>query len=187
MASGIAYRCKNLHDHVLSFYPDSLNYEPIGKSSKRPLKKAPKGPLKKGPKRRRTRNPLITRLPLELLHLILLNLDLASLEMLSRVDRKLRDLVRSLPAYSLLREHTPDTIRLIFATRVASHFPINQIFTEFCQPWCRTCREFGSYLYLPTVTRTCCKCFYLRPEYQVSPVKDVCLRFGLTKTSSHSQ
>ncbi|GFF65347.1 hypothetical protein IFM47457_01006 [Aspergillus lentulus] len=67
------------------------------------------------------------------------------------------------------------------ATRCSSHFPIQWIFTEFCHPWCRTCGEFGPYIYLPTVSRSCYKCNYLRPEYKVAPVTDVCLHFGLTQ------
>ncbi|GIK06236.1 hypothetical protein Aspvir_001881 [Aspergillus viridinutans] len=173
MASGTAYRCKNLHLDVLHFFPDPIKFKSTGKLYQAPPSKASKT--------RRRSKALITRLPLEILHLILLNLDLTSLGMLRRVDTTSRRLVESLPAYRLLRKHAPYTLCLMDATRCSSHFPIQWIFTEFCHPWCRTCGEFGPYLYLPTVSRSCYKCNYLRPEYQVAPVTDVCLHFGLTQ------
>ncbi|KAF7113698.1 hypothetical protein CNMCM5793_003054 [Aspergillus hiratsukae] len=172
MASGTAYRCKNLHLHVLHFLPNPIKTKSAGKLYKAPPSKASKT--------HRRSKALITRLPLEILHLILLNLDLTSMGMLRRVDTTSRHLVESLPAYCLLRKHAPNTLRLMDATRCSSHFPIQWIFTEFCHPWCRTCGEFGPYLYLPTVSRSCYKCNWLRPEYQLAPVADVCLHFGLT-------
>ncbi|KAL4891154.1 hypothetical protein BDV59DRAFT_209282 [Aspergillus ambiguus] len=172
MASGTAYRCKNLHLDVLHFFPDP----PIKSKSK--LYEAP--PSKASKTHRRSKE-LITRLPLEIVHLILLSLDLTSIRMLRRVDTILKHSVESLPAYYLLRKHALNTLRLMDATRCSSHFPIQWIFIEFCYPWCRTCGEFGPYLYLPTISRSCYKCNYLRPEYQIAPVTDICLHFGLTK------
>jgi hypothetical protein len=157
MASGTAYRCKNLHLDVLSFLPNQL----LKSKSTRNLYEAPP---RKASKTHRRSKALITRLPLEILHLILLDLDLTSMGMLRRVDTTSWHLVESLPAYRLLRKHAPNTLRLMDATGCSSHFPIHWIFTEFCHPWCRTCGEFGPYLYLPTVSRSCYKCNWLRPS-----------------------
>ncbi|PYH89047.1 hypothetical protein BO71DRAFT_435165 [Aspergillus ellipticus CBS 707.79] len=115
-----------------------------------------------------------------ILHEILLNLDLTSIGMLRRVDTIMRRAVESLPAYSLLRALAPDTLEVIEAVKCSGYFPIRQLFAELCPPWCRTCPDFGPFLYLPTLTRSCYKCNFLRPEYQLATVGDVCWHFGLT-------
>lgn len=68
---------------------------------------------------------LVYQLPVEILHSILLNLDLRSIGMLHRVDTLGRQLVESLPAYALLKTHASHTICIIDATKCSSYFPIN--------------------------------------------------------------
>ncbi|KAK1147892.1 hypothetical protein N8T08_000407 [Aspergillus melleus] len=63
------------------------------------------------------------------------------------------------------------------ATKCAQYFPISLLFAEFCQPWCRTCGDFGPFLYFPTATRSCYKCNFVEPEYEIAEIS--ALRFHL--------
>ncbi|QRD91125.1 hypothetical protein F9C07_5178 [Aspergillus flavus] len=167
MASGRALRCQRPYRETLDFQLSTdvtLYKAPPNKDSRINLRYT----------------PLLDQLPLEILHLIFLDLDLPSLGMLRRVSRIGRRLVESLPAYSLLRALASDTLRVMDMIKCSSYFPIGWLFAEFCYPWCRTCTDFGPLLYFPTLTRSCYKCNFLQPDYQVEPVRDVCFRFGLT-------
>ncbi|KAL3467880.1 hypothetical protein BJX64DRAFT_283344 [Aspergillus heterothallicus] len=194
MISGTAYRCTDLAGYVLT--PKSFIKCPFrqpGEPYKAPQNKASKhhpwAP-----------NPLVDRLPLEMLHSILLSLDLISLGNLRRVNKAARHAVESLRAYSLLVAHASDTLRVMHATECTSYFAIGDIYNELCYPWCRTClsttssspssqnpstpqtahHEFAPLLYLPTLTRSCYKCNLLHSDHLPARLSDICIRFGLT-------
>ncbi|KAL2837192.1 hypothetical protein BJY01DRAFT_258462 [Aspergillus pseudoustus] len=181
MASGTAYRCPELAGEISTL--ESFRRNPF----------IPSGNLCKAPPNKKTRsrpwkaNPLFDRLPVEILQFILLNLDLTSLGNLRCVNQTARCAVECLRAYSLLRTHASDTLRVMHSTKCSSYFALGDLFTEFCYPWCRTCLaseqkyEFAPFLYLPSLTRSCFKCNTLRDEYQPGEVGDICFRFGLKK------
>lgn len=174
MASGTAYRWDEPAREVLNLYPDL-----------RP-RKAEVKLYKASPSRRASNNKppstfRLGELPPELLCQVLLSLDLNSLGMLRRVNTTTRSLVESLPEYFLLRKHASYTLRIMDATRCTSYFPIRWIYQELCHPRCRTCSDFGPFLYLPTITRSCFKCSISRPEYQVAPTSDVMFHFGISR------
>lgn len=152
MASGTAFRRKEPARDVLNLYP---NESP--QKTKPKLYEAP-------PSSQLTRNnsppstPLLGDLPPELMRQVLLSLDLTSLGMLRRVNTAARRLIESLPEYSLLRKHASYTLRVMDATKCTSYFQIRWLFRELCHPRCRTCSDFGPFLYLPTITRSCLKC-----------------------------
>ncbi|KNG89424.1 hypothetical protein ANOM_003152 [Aspergillus nomiae NRRL 13137] len=177
MASGTAYRCEKPCRETLDYY--------LSPDDSKPAVMLYKAPPHKKSRINPKYTPLFDRLPLEIVHLILLNLDLPSLGRLRRVSTRGRCLVESLPAYSLLRALASDTLRMMDITKCASYFPIGRLFTEFCHPWCRTCTDLGPFIYFPTLTRSCYKCSYLRPEYEVAPMRDICLKFALTLADIH--
>lgn len=132
-----AYQCAKPLGDVFQFWLRDNNYK---------LYKAPPNKLMK-PSARPT--SLVYQLPVEILHSILLNLDLRSIGMLHRVDTLGRQLVESLPAYALLKTHASHTICIIDATKCSSYFPINWLFAEFCHPWCEHVQILGpSFTYL---------------------------------------
>ncbi|PLN80640.1 hypothetical protein BDW42DRAFT_201191 [Aspergillus taichungensis] len=122
-----------------------------------------------------------SQLPAELIHQIFLELDVPSLGQVRRVNLATRHLVESFPAYQLLREHASHALRVMHATQCASSLSIRWLFTEFCQPWCRACGDFGPFLYLPTVTRLCFQCCLFNPDHRVAPVPHVMYHFGLSR------
>ncbi|PWY72266.1 hypothetical protein BO70DRAFT_413863 [Aspergillus heteromorphus CBS 117.55] len=171
MASGTAYRCMQPDNAVLNFDPDPYQRRPPVVQYRAPPKRT---------SRRHARSALsICRLPVEILHEILLDLDLISIGTLREVDTIMRRVADSLPPYSLLRSLASDTIHVMEAVECVSYFPVRRLFAEFCHPYCRTCRDFGPFLYLPTLTRSCYKCNLLRPEYELAPLAEVFFRFGL--------
>ncbi|KAL3463537.1 hypothetical protein BJX64DRAFT_287283 [Aspergillus heterothallicus] len=181
MASGTAYRCRNPAREVST--PETFRSSPIISSGN--LYKAPPNKISK--RRPWKPNPLVDRLPVEILHSILLDLDLTSLGNFRRVNKTARCAVESVRAYYLFRTHASDTLRVMHATKCLSYFSLGDLFTEFCYPWCRSCLaseqkyEFAPYLYLPTLTRSCFKCNTLGDEYQLAEVGDICFHFGLKK------
>ncbi|PYH95601.1 hypothetical protein BO71DRAFT_473673 [Aspergillus ellipticus CBS 707.79] len=156
MASGIAYRWMHPHTEALHHRSERVSY---------------KAPPNKATRLKRRSRPLCSRLPLEILHLILLKLDLPSLGMLRRVDTTTRRLVESLPLMHDVK---------------CSNICIGQLFTEFCHPRCRSCSYFGPYLYLPAIRRSCYRCDHFRHSYRVAGVADLCLQFGLTQNQIKS-
>jgi hypothetical protein len=102
--------------------------------------------------------------------MILLELDVASVDMARLVNSHFRALVESLPAYKLLKEHAYHTLCVIRKTGLASTITIGALFAEFCQPSCRGCGEFGPFLFLPTVQRCCENCLQENGDFQLVPV-----------------
>jgi hypothetical protein len=178
MASGTAYRWKEPARDVLNLYPCPYSRKAVVKLYRAPHNRA----LKAKP----PTTPVVCQLPVELLRQILLELDLPSLGMLRRVNTTTRSLVESLPEYFLLRNHASDTLRVMDATDCASRFPIRWLYAELCHPWCRTCTDFGPFLYLPTISRSCFLCNTVRPEFQLAPVPDIQFRFGLSQKDAKS-
>ncbi|OJK01620.1 hypothetical protein ASPACDRAFT_41882 [Aspergillus aculeatus ATCC 16872] len=52
-------------------------------------------------------------------------------------------------------------------------FSIQQLYHEFCHPRCRTCANFGPYLYLPTLSRVCFPCVLWHRRYRVASLENV--------------
>lgn len=167
MASGTAYRRNKPAGEVLNIY--SLKTDA----------KLYKAPPNRAPNRNPPTTPLLGELPLEILHQVLLDLDINSLGMLRRVNTTTRSQVESLHAYFLLREYASDTLCVMNATKCASYFPIRWLFEELLHPLCRTCPDFGPFLYLPTITRSCSTCILSQPQYQVAPTWSAIFYFGL--------
>ncbi|PWY80842.1 hypothetical protein BO94DRAFT_602218 [Aspergillus sclerotioniger CBS 115572] len=170
MASGTGYRCKNPARDILDFDSSGLPCDSTGILT-----------LPRESRSRASMNPLASRFPLEILQEILLDLDLASLGMLRLVDTVSECLVDSLPAYSLLKAHASEALCLMYEMRCTSYFSIRKLFSEFCNPRCLTCSDFGPFLYIPNFTRCCYKCNFTRHSYELARVSDIRFRFGLSE------
>ncbi|KAK2757534.1 hypothetical protein FQN54_004503 [Arachnomyces sp. PD_36] len=175
MASGTAYRWTEPARYALNLYSSE---HPEALEGETKLYKAP--PVQLSDRKQPPSASRLGEIPLELLHQVLLDLDLHSLGMLRRVNSTMRCLVESLLEYSVLRNHASHTLRVMDATKCTASFPVRRLFQELSQPYCRTCSDFGPYLYLPTLTRSCFNCNMYRPEYQVAPTPDVMLHFGIS-------
>ncbi|XRM37494.1 hypothetical protein ABZX51_000963 [Aspergillus tubingensis] len=175
MASGFAYRIENPISKVFGFF----KYQ-----KPQPPQPTVENVLSKDNRQSNAGLNLFLGyfLPLELIHHILLYLDVASLGNLLLVDAVSESQVLSLRPYRLLREKAFETLHLMDKMRLSHHYTTEQLYNEFTQPLCRTCHDFGPYLHLPTLKRCCYNCNYHNPLYRIARVKDICFYFDLKET-----
>ncbi|PYH87002.1 hypothetical protein BO82DRAFT_349541 [Aspergillus uvarum CBS 121591] len=112
--------------------------------------------------------PLWPSLPLEIVHMIFLHLDMITLGTLRLVDSIIRRQVDSLYEYRMLRAHAAETLKILDIAQCTHCFPAHQLYREFCHPRCRTCPDFGPYLYIPTLSRVCLQCVLRHDRYRVA-------------------
>ncbi|KAI3335105.1 hypothetical protein F4824DRAFT_166216 [Ustulina deusta] len=103
-------------------------------------------------------------LPLELLTCIFLTLDLPSLTIFRRVNRRAMGLVDSLHQYQMVLKHCPNVLRAIISID-ARYFDCRTLYKTLSTTKCEACDRFGGYLYLITCKRVCYFCFTLNPDY----------------------
>jgi hypothetical protein len=84
-------------------------------------------------------------MPLEIVYEILLKLDFRSLNNTRQLNSHFQICVESLPAFRLLRQHAPYTLKVIHRAGVASAVTVQNLFAEFRQPSCRGCGAFGPF------------------------------------------
>ncbi|EGX88929.1 Cyclin-like F-box [Cordyceps militaris CM01] len=106
-------------------------------------------------------------LPLETIHAILQQLDLASLHRLENVSRGMRRAVASLPQLQAVAQCAPDAVRAIWAARVSHLIACGDLYTQLCRPACVFCNfRPGEYLYLLACHRVCRKCLLGQSRYK---------------------
>ncbi|KAI0517901.1 hypothetical protein F5B22DRAFT_600968 [Xylaria bambusicola] len=103
-------------------------------------------------------------LPLELLTCILMVLDLPSLTIFRRVNRRAMGVVDSLHQYQMVLKHCPNVLRAIISID-ARYFDCQTLYRTLSTTKCEACDRFGSYLYLITCKRVCYFCFTGHPDY----------------------
>ncbi|KAI1313689.1 hypothetical protein F5Y03DRAFT_105082 [Xylaria venustula] len=106
----------------------------------------------------------LDRLPLELLTCIFLTLDLPSLTIFRRVNRRAMGLVDSLHQYRMVLKHCPDVLRAIISID-AHYFDCRTLYKTLSTTKCEGCDRFGSYLYLITCKRVCYFCLTSNIDY----------------------
>lgn len=123
-------------------------------------------------------------LPLELVHEVILALDLQSLTNFRAVSTTARALVNSNPAYRNIITHAPDAIRAYIATSLASSFNTAQLFDTLCAQSCGLCPDFGGFLFLPNCIRCCWACLTQHPDLLTISSSHARVIFGLTKAGT---
>ncbi|RAK81775.1 uncharacterized protein BO72DRAFT_524188 [Aspergillus fijiensis CBS 313.89] len=119
-------------------------------------------------------------LPLEIIRMILLDLDMLSLSHLRSVNKTTKQIIDSLPEYHLLHTHAADILRLLDLTQCTHHFSLGQLYQEPRHPRCRTCGDFGPFLYIPTCSCSCFACRRTHRQYCMAPIEAVFQRYGLS-------
>ncbi|KAH9224623.1 GNAT domain-containing protein [Leptodontidium sp. 2 PMI_412] len=122
-------------------------------------------------------------LPLEIIHNILLELDLASLGAIRCLNTHFYDTVGKVPAYRDLTTFAPNALRALSATDVLSNYSIRYLYNILCRDRCIGCNEFGSFLFLPTASRCCFSCIKAHPETEVVSASAATALFGLTESA----
>lgn len=110
---------------------------------------------------------LFDRLPLEIMHLILNQLDLLSFTQFSQVALRGRHTVLSLPAYQALVKHAPQALAALRMTELMQTHSISHLFAALTSTRCATCPAYGPYLFLPACERCCWKCHKFNPARRV--------------------
>lgn len=97
-------------------------------------------------------------LPLEIIQLILAMLDLQVLTYFRGVSWQARRLVDSFLPYDAIIRYSPDALRALLSTHMATHFTAQDIFRALRTEACFGCKEFGPFLDLFTGYRYCLNC-----------------------------
>lgn len=112
---------------------------------------------------------LLDRIPLELLHLILVMLDFQSLLHVSRVSLLGQVVVQPLPAYRDLMEHAPHTLAALGRTGLLGLHPATVLHATLLSEICVSCGGYGAFLFLPTCERCCYECLRMNQSLWVIP------------------
>ncbi|KAK3333802.1 hypothetical protein B0T19DRAFT_419186 [Cercophora scortea] len=120
-------------------------------------------------------------LPIEILHEVLLQLDLRSLTYLRLVNRRTMGFVDALPQYSDIIRHASNALRGILAIGTGSWISCKALHTSLCTARCELCGDFGGYLYLLTCKRVCFLCLSLNDVLLPLPPSHACRKFGLKR------
>lgn len=126
----------------------------------------------------------LDRLPLELLHDILLRLDMRSLFNFRQTDSRSRQTVDSLTQYQMVVSHGLNLFCALLQTRLAIDVSLSDFYCALCTKACTLCGEFGEFISLLTWTRCCSKCLQGALETQEQTLAAVRKQFHLTKAES---
>lgn len=121
----------------------------------------------------------LERLPLELVHRVLVRLDVRSLTVFRRVNKSARLVTNSIPQLKRILVHAPALIRGCLNIGSAQFVSCQDLYATLSTAECDSCGDFGGYLYLVTCRRVCFLCFTERADYLPLPRKDVTRKFGL--------
>lgn len=123
---------------------------------------------------------LFEKLPIEIIHIILNQLDLHSFTQFSHVAVRGRPTVLSLPAYQILARHAPEALAALRLTKLMRLHPISYLFAAFTSARCATCPAYGPYLFLPACERCCWNCLRHNPARRVFTQAHARLAFALS-------
>lgn len=126
----------------------------------------------------------LDRLPLELLHDIMLRLDMHSLFKLRQTNLRSRQMVDSLKEYEVVVLHGLNLLCALLRTRLATGVSLFDVYYALCTKACALCGEFGGFISLVTWIRCCFKCLQGALETQVQSFAAVRKQFHLTKSES---
>ncbi|KAI8689703.1 hypothetical protein LRP88_14003 [Fusarium phalaenopsidis] len=124
--------------------------------------------------------PFLDRLPPELFHIIISQLDLASLHALRRTNRRAAELLYSHSEYNTLITHAWDAVRGAQCIDTAKIITCKQLHEKLCTEKCDGCGDFGGYLYLLTCKRVCFVCFSERKCYFPVPPSLACRKYWIS-------
>lgn len=108
---------------------------------------------------------LLEDIPIEILNMILVNLDLRTLAKFRLVSQRASQAVNSLPQYRAIMTHAPNTLRGILSIGFGSWISCCALYKTLCTAECKTCGDFGGYIYILTCERVCCLCLSTSKAY----------------------
>ncbi|KAM9875417.1 F-box domain-containing protein [Verticillium dahliae] len=123
----------------------------------------------------------LDRLPLELLHDVLLRLDMYTLLNFRQTNLRSRQTADSLKQYRMVVSHGLNLLCALLRTRLANGVSLIDFYDVLCTKACTFCGEFGGFMSLLTWNRCCFECLQDAPETQVQTLAAVRKRFHLAK------
>jgi len=118
-------------------------------------------------------------LPLELLHAVLLILDLRTLTDFRYVNRRAKEVTGSMPQYRAVSTHARTALTGILKIETGRWITCETLYKKLCTGKCEKCGDFGGYLYLLTCKRACFLCFSNDRKYLPLLVSEAVRKFGL--------
>lgn len=97
-------------------------------------------------------------MPLEILHMILFELDVLSLQNTKATTSRATLLIQSLPQYNHILSYAHSLIALLQYGELTPYLSISRIHGVLVNPSCTTYMQFGGYVFLPGLQRCCLRC-----------------------------
>ena len=123
------------------------------------------------------------RLPLELMHDVLVRLDMQSLFNFRQTNLKSREAVDSHRQYQMVVSHGLNLLCALLRTRLATGISLFDFYCALCTEACTICGEFGGFISLLTWNRCCFQCLQEALETQVQTLAAVRKQFHMTKAN----
>lgn len=112
---------------------------------------------------------ILSRLPPELVSLILYELDILSYFKFRQVSRRARMLSTALQEYKLVAKYGLEGLRGLIRAELGRNFTIVDLCRSLITSSCTLCGAFGGFLFLLTATRCCFDCIKRSPKLRVLP------------------
>jgi hypothetical protein len=123
----------------------------------------------------------LDRLPLEVLHDIISDLDIATVHSFKGMNRMAYRVVNAHPQVQLLISESQPVLHGLFAVKLAHTVTVEALFDELSKnPVCVECGDFGGYLYLLTLERACLWCLGATDRFRVVRETVAPTKFGLS-------
>jgi hypothetical protein len=122
--------------------------------------------------------------PVEILSVICLRMDLATLFRFRQTNRFARRVISSLLQYRHITEHALEAFRATLRTRIGIqlHLTLPDIHAALCNPKCGGCGKFGNFVFLPNFTRVCWVCSSAYEISRIGTLSSVASYYGKSQT-----
>ncbi|KAI1365950.1 hypothetical protein F5Y08DRAFT_162119 [Xylaria arbuscula] len=168
-----SYHCEQLRCTVIHF--SAACHEPILSSIATPFSRSSRN-------FRQFRS--LERLPLELLHIVILSMDMQSLFIFRQASLRLRDAVDSLPQYQLIVSYGLDLYCALLRTRHAPNVTLFDFHSVLCTKKCAFCDNFGDFISLLIWQRCCFRCIQQAPQASVQTLQSARQNYALNTTEA---
>ncbi len=120
-------------------------------------------------------------LPLELLHMLLIGLDLRTFTDFRRINRRAMEVVESIPQYKAVITHAHSVLLGIMSIETGRWITCQTLYDKLCTAECEECGDFGGYIYVLTCKRVCFLCFSEDKRYIPLSYSDAIRKFGVNR------
>jgi hypothetical protein len=123
----------------------------------------------------------LDQLPIELLHDVLLRLDIRSLFRFRQASFTSRCRIDSLKQYQMIAAHGLNLLCALLRTRLATGVSLSDFYIALQTKACAFCGEFGGFMSLLTWSRCCFRCLQHCSKTQVQTLATARKQYHLTK------